>query len=276
MVAGLLFCEYNNGAMKLTVILPVRNQTDKLLKNLKESIIPYFDKTGVVYNILIESDGSNEEEQKKLEEGVKSLPLQVTMVPFENKKGKGYAVKRAILLSTGDYVLFMDADLSTDLHAFDKILPDINKYDSFIASRHNKDSDITEKQTLVRRLTSWGSRFLIRNMFRLKGIDDTQCGYKLFRTDIAKLMAKHQKIDGFAFDVEYVYFLSLNGFSIKEIPVKWANDPDSSVNALKASINFFKSLQEIKKNKKSYLLSDEERKSLETAATKRTEETYVN
>lgn len=262
LVARGLFSAYNDGVMKLTIILPVKNQTDKLLKNLRESIIPYFDKQGIVYDVLIESDGSSEEEEKKLVEGLKGFPLQVKKLPFENRKGKGYAVKKAILASEGDYVLFMDADLSTDLHAFDKILPEIGKYDCFIASRHNKESNITEKQTLVRRLTSWGSRFIIRHMFHLQGIDDTQCGYKLFKTSIAKAMASHQIIDGFAFDVEYVYFLALNGFSIKEIPVKWANDADSSVNPVKASINFYKSLLKIKKNKKSYILSEEEKRKL--------------
>ncbi len=248
--------------MKLSVILPVRNQTEKLLKNLKEKIIPFYDKEGIVYDILIESDGSSEEEEKKLEEGLKEMPLQVKHVPFENRRGKGYAVKRAILFSDADYVLFMDADLSTDLSAHDEIKKDLGKYDAFIGSRDAKGANILEKQTFVRRLTHWGSKTLIKHKFHLRGITDTQCGYKMFKSDIAKLMVKHQIIDGFAFDVEYVYFLSLNGFSIKEIPVTWKNDADSSVSPLKASLHFYQALRLIKKNKKNYILSQEERASL--------------
>lgn len=248
--------------MKLSVILPVRNQTEKLLKNLKEKIIPFYDKEGIVYDILIESDGSNEEEEKKLEEGLKGMPLQVKHVPFENRRGKGYAVKRAILFSDANYVLFMDADLSTDLSAYDEIKKDLGKYDAFIGSRDAEGAKILEKQTFVRRLTHWGSKTLIKHKFHLHGITDTQCGYKMFKSDIAKLMVKHQIIDGFAFDVEYVYFLSLNGFSIKEIPVTWKNDADSSVSPLKASLHFYQALRLIKKNKKNYILSQEERASL--------------
>ncbi len=248
--------------MKLSIILPVRNQTEKLLRNLKEKIIPFYDKEGIVYDILVESDGSNEEEEKKLDEGLKELPLQVKHIPFEDRRGKGYAVKRAILFSDADYVLFMDADLSTDLSAYDEIKKCLGKYDAFIGSRDAKGSHILEKQTFVRRLTHWGSKTLIKHKFHLRGITDTQCGYKMFRSDVAKLMAKHQIIDGFAFDVEYVYFLSLNGFSIKEIPVTWKNDADSSVSPLQASIRFYKALRLIKKNKKNYLLSKEERDSL--------------
>ncbi len=248
--------------MKISIILPTRNQTDKLLKNLTESIIPYFDKQGIVYDILIESDGSNEEEEKKLADGLKNLPLQVKHVPYENKRGKGYAVKRAILFSDADYVLFMDVDLSTDLSAFDAIKVDLGKYDAYIGSRNAKGARILEKQTFIRRITHFGSRMLIKMMFHLHGVSDTQCGYKMFRSDVAKVMANHQTIDGSAFDVEYLYFLSLNGFSVKEIPVIWKNDADSSFSAGKESINFFKSLRKIKKNKKNYLLSIETKEKL--------------
>jgi dolichyl-phosphate beta-glucosyltransferase len=251
--------------MKLTIILPVRNQTAKLIKNLIGKIIPYFDASGVTYDIIIESDSSDEPNQKTLEEAMKKLPAQVRLLPYESTRGKGYAVKRAILASEGDYVLFMDADLSTDLSAFDAIKPLLGQYDAFIGTRHSKQSRITEKQTTVRRLTSWGSRFIIRHKFHLRGITDTQCGYKLFRTDLAKAMVKKQIIPGFAFDVEYVYFIFLNGFRIKEIPVTWANDADSSVSPLKASIDFYKSLKLIKKNTKNYLLSKEEREALSHA-----------
>jgi dolichyl-phosphate beta-glucosyltransferase len=248
--------------MKLDVIIPVRNQTGKLLRNLQQKVLPYFDKVGVTYDVLICSDYSNAEQQAALVEGLKGFPVQVKLLPYENKPGKGFAVRKSILAADGDYVLFMDADLSTDLQAFDEVKGDLGRYDAFIGSRDAQGASITHKQGLLRRLTHWGAKTLIRNKFHLKGIHDTQCGYKIFRTDVAKLMARHQIIDGFAFDVEYCYFLSLNGFSIKEIPVKWENDPDSSVSPLKASINFYKALGKIKRNKKNYILTDEEKKGL--------------
>ena len=244
--------------MKLSIILPTRNQTDKLVNNLVTKIIPYFDKQGIVYDILIESDGSSPEEEAKLEAGLKGLPLQVKHVPYEDKRGKGYAIKKAILFSSSDYVLFMDADLSTDLSAFDEIKKDLGKYDAYIGSREAKGAKILQKQTFIRRLTHFGSRMLIKMKFRLRAISDTQCGYKMFRTEVAKEIAKRQIINGFAFDVEYLYFLSLNGLSIKEIPVIWKNDADSSVSPLKVSLAFYKALRLIKKNKKNYLLPKEE------------------
>ncbi len=248
--------------MKLSVILPVRNQTDKLLKNIKEKIIPFFDESKIVYDIVICSDGSNEEEEKKLEDGLKELPMQVKHVPYSEKRGKGLGVKRGILFSESDYCLFMDADLSTDLSAFNAMKKHLKDADAFIGSRELKESKITEKQTFVRRLTHFGSIGIIKMMFHFKGISDTQCGFKMFRTDVAKAMASRQTIDGFAFDVEYLYFLKLNGFKTIEVPVIWENDADSSVSAFSTSVKFFKSLFKIKHNKKNYILSEEEKKKL--------------
>ena len=75
-------------------------------------------------------------------------------------------------------------------------------------------------------------------------------------------MVKRQIISGFAFDVEYCYFLQLNGFKIKDIPCIWRNDPDSSVKVVKNSMKFMKDLRLIKKNKKNYILTPEEKEKL--------------
>ena len=254
--------------MKISILLPVKNQTKKLMRNLKDSIIPFYDACEIDYDIIICSDASNEEEQSLLEKELKELdnPL-VTLLPYSDTKGKGWAVKKSIEMTPddSDYILFMDADLSTDLKAFDEIKPMLGKYDCFNASRHSKDSHITEKQTFIRRITSWGSRFIIRHKFHLKGLTDTQCGYKAFRTNVAKEMVRHQIISGFAFDVEYIYFCHLNGFSIKEVPVSWENDPDSTVSPLKTAWNFYKDLNRIKRNRKNYILPDERKKGLSDA-----------
>ncbi len=250
--------------MKIDFIFPVKNQTAKLLKNLKEKGIPYFDSLDVTYDVIIVSDASNEAEQNAMVEGMKNMPLQVKLLPYENIPGKGHNVKKGFLAADGDYVCFMDADFATDIHILDEILPIITKYDAIIATRHAKDSNITTKQTFVRRLTSWGSRFIIRHKFHLKGITDTQCGFKVFNRKIAQEVAKRQITDAFAFDVEYIYFYQLNGYSIKEIPTTWTDDPASTISSVvKTSMKFYKDLKKIKKNKKNYVLSKEEKEKLD-------------
>lgn len=249
--------------MKLSYVFPVRNQSEKLLHNLFEKGIPHFDALGITYECLIVYDGSNEAERKIMEEAAKDFPLQVKLIPYEDHSGKGHNVQKGILAATGDYVLFMDADFATSLDTIEKILPDIAKFDCFFASRHCNGAKINAKQTPKRRFVSFCSRCLIKMKFRFKGVHDSQCGYKLFRADLAKAMATRQIVDRFAFDVEYFYFLKLNGFSWKEIPCVWTDDADSTIgHAGRHSRDFMEDMRRIKKNKKNYILSDEEKASL--------------
>lgn len=250
--------------MKLSVIFPCKDQSEKLLKNIEEKGLPYFDSLGISYEFLIVYDGSNEEEKRKMEEGVKKLPLQVKLVPYSPQKGKGHNVQVGFLAADGDYSLFMDADFATDLKTFELVKPYLDKgADCVVASRHSKGSLIAVKQTLKRRFISLCSRILIKLCFRFKGIHDTQCGYKVFRTSIAKEIAKRQIIMGFAFDVEYLYFLKLNGFSYYEVPCVWDDDAESTINkAAQTSLSFMKDMRRIKKNKKNYKLTEEEKKGL--------------
>jgi dolichyl-phosphate beta-glucosyltransferase len=263
--------------MKISVVFPVKNQTAKLISNIKNKAIPYYDSLGIDYEFLIVSDGSDEPNQNAMVLAMKEMPKQVKLVPYSNHKGKGHNVQKGILAASGDYVMFMDADFATDLHSMEKILPEINNYDAFIASRHGPESKILSKQTLSRRFISWCSRKLIKSTFHFKGITDTQCGYKLFKTPVAQVMASKQKDDGFAFDVEYLYFLSLNHFSIKEVPVDWTDDPDSTISKpAKTSLNFYKEMRAIKKNKANYILSEKERQALESKEAKPLEDSYAH
>jgi len=255
--------------MKLSVIFPVKNQTAKLVANIKTKAIPYYDSLGLDYEFLIVSDGSDEPNQKAMALALKEMPKQVRLVSYQNHAGKGHNVQRGILEAQGDYVMFMDADFATDLHTLDKILPMIDDYEAFTASRHCGGAKILSKQTLTRRLISWGSRKLIKMKFHFQGLTDTQCGYKLFKAPIAKMLAKKQTCDGFAFDVEYLYILSLNHYRIKEIPVSWSDDPDSSISHPgKTSMNFYHEMKLIKKNKAHYVLSAEEKKLLDETLAK--------
>ena len=245
--------------MKLSILIPAKNQSDKLAKHLQESILPYFDRQGVTYDVLICTDGGSIEEQRKLEEHALSLPAQVKLLPLENIKGKGHAVKKAMLASDADYVLFMDADLATSLDVFDSIKPELGNKDCFIASRDLKQSRYGQKQPFMRRLTHWGCRKVVQWTFHMKGIKDTQCGYKCLRADLAKKAAALSIIDGFAFDVELLYILYLNGASIVELPCTWTDDPDSSVGSpWKTAKTFYKDVRRIKKNKKNYLFGKEQ------------------
>lgn len=240
--------------MKLSVVFPVKNQTEKLLKNIREIGLPFFDKLGETYEFLIVYDGSDLPNKKAMEEARSSFPLQIKTLPYEDKSGKGHNVKKGIMAASGDFVLFMDADFATSLDTLKAMLAEKEEYDAFIASRHLKGSEIRCQQSLSRRLIGSLSRKIIKWKFHFP-FSDTQCGFKMFRTSVAKMMAERQIIDGFAFDVEYLYFLSLNGFKTKEFPCVWVDDANSSIKRpLKTSLAFMSDMRKIKRNRDNYRL----------------------
>ena len=246
--------------MKLTVLIPVRNQSQIVYDTIVNKVIPFFDAHPWTYDVLVVYDGSNPEQKQLLEDLFKKLPLQCKLVDYEDHSGKGHNVQKGFLNADGDYVLMMDADCATDLACMDLIGPELGKYDAYLANRDHKDS-IIKKRPFFRQLGHNGSVWIIRHRFGLKNIHDTQCGFKIYRTSIAKEMAKRQILDGFAYDVEHCYFLAINGFKTMEFPVHWENDDeDSTVHFKKEVISFYKDLNRVKKNKKAYILNDEERK----------------
>lgn len=232
------------------------------IKNLKEKVIPFFSTSGVTFDIIVVPNGSSKEEQVKLEKELALMPPFVRMLPFSKEGAKGAAIKKGIESSSCDYDLFMDVDLATDLKAFDLIKDNIGKYDAFIGDRDMKGA-YSGKRPFIRQLGHNVSKQLVKWRFHFKSISDTQCGFKCFKDDVAKEMVRHQIIDGVAFDVEYCYFLSLNKFKIKRIPVYWINDDaHSSISFAKSSKQFSADLGKIKKNKKNYILSKESKEKL--------------
>ena len=236
--------------MKLSIVVPCYNESKDIAKN-SEIIKNYLESIKQDYELILVNDGSKDNTKEVIEAipGVKALS-------YEPNRGKGGAVKYGIENATGDYVLFMDADLSTDLEAIDKFIKLAPNYDMVIGSRHAKDSVIKKKQPALRVFIGWCCRRLVNMKFHFK-YKDTQCGFKAMRTDIAKKIVAKQVVNNFAFDVEYLYIASLNNLSIYEMGVIWADDRGSTVSPLKSSIKFFKDLSFIKKHKKTYLFDNQ-------------------
>ena len=236
--------------MKLSIVVPCYNESKDIAKN-SEIIKKHLEDIKQDYELILVNDGSKDNTKEVIEAipGVKALS-------YEPNRGKGGAVKYGIENATGEYVLFMDADLSTDLSAIEKFLKLAPDYDMVIGSRHAKDSVIKKKQPALRVFIGWCCRKLVNMKFHFK-YKDTQCGFKAMRTDIAKKIVAKQVVNNFAFDVEYLYIAKLNNLSIYEMGVIWADDRGSTVSPLKSSIKFFKDLSFIKKHKKTYLFDNQ-------------------
>ena len=243
--------------MKLSIIIPCYNEAQDIAKNV-DIVKDYLREKAIDYELILVNDGSKDNTKKVIEsiKGVKALSYDVN-------RGKGGAVKYGIENATGDYVLFMDADLSTDISAIEKVVELAPSYDVILGSRHAKGSVIKKKQPIFRVFIGWCCRVLVKMLFHTK-LKDTQCGFKAMRIDIAKQMAEKQLINKFAFDVEYVYMINLNNLSMYELGVTWSDDRGSTVSPIKSSIKFFNDIGFIRRHRKHYYFTEEAMKNYQS------------
>ena len=237
--------------MKISIVIPCYNEAQDIASNV-EKVKSYLLDKKIDHELILVNDGSKDNTKEAIEsiEGVKALS-------YEKNRGKGGAVKYGIENASGDYVLFMDADLSTDLSAIEKVVELAPNYDLIIGSRHAKDSVIKKKQPWTRVFIGWCCRVLVKMLFHTK-LKDTQCGFKAMKTDVAKKIVAKQLVTNFAFDVEYIYIARLNNLSMYELGVIWSDDRGSTVNPIKSSLKFFRDIFFIRRHKKTYFFDKPE------------------
>jgi glycosyltransferase involved in cell wall biosynthesis len=236
--------------MDLSVIIPCYNESNKIVKNIY-STISYMQQyhTGLQYEILVVNDGSKDNTKKCIEDEFKGSSI-VTLLSYEPNRGKGYAVNYGMSRAHGKTILFMDADLATDLSAIDTVLQEREHYDVIIGSRRDENS--TYEQGRLRLFISKCCE-IISNCIVPLHVPDTQCGFKAFSAKCAKEILPLQKMNNFVFDVELLYIAELHDYSIKPISVKWKNGCDSRVSIVKSSVRFFRDLFKIRRHKKDYI-----------------------
>lgn len=205
----------------------------------------YMDENFEDYEIIFSDDGSKDGSA----DIVRSLSLpNVRVIGYPDNRGKGSAVREAMLASEGDAVMFTDSDLAYGTDVIKKVADafvENPECDLVIGSR-NLDKDGYDGYTLVRRVASKCYIGVLKLIGGLK-ITDSQCGCKAFSGKAAKRVFSNCTVNRFAFDFEAILIAEKCGYKIKEIPVKVINHGDSKVNVLRDS---FKMIRDILKMKK--------------------------
>ena len=230
--------------MKLSVIIPAYNEEKRLPKTLVE-IDKYLKQQDYDYEILVVNDGSKDNTAKLVEE----LKPQIANLKLINNKvnhGKGYVVRQGMLTALGEYRLFTDADNSTSIDQIEKMWPWFEKgYDVVIGSRDVKGAVLDPPQPFIRRFIGQIFKLIRKIICDVWGLQDTQCGFKCFRGEVAEEVFSRTKIDQFSFDVETLLIAKILGYKIKEIPVLWRNDPKTKV-TLKSALKMLPDLIKIR------------------------------
>jgi dolichyl-phosphate beta-glucosyltransferase len=158
------------------------------------------------------------------------------------QRGKGYAVRTGMLRTRGEFVFYMDADLSVPLgevDAFLRFFAEHPEVDVLVGNRQHPASRITRPQAWLRR--SMGQAFnRLLGALAVAGLRDTQCGFKAFRRAACREIFSRQRLDGFAFDVEVLLLAQRLGYGLADLPVEWINSPDSHVHILRDSVRMLR------------------------------------
>jgi dolichyl-phosphate beta-glucosyltransferase len=201
---------------------------------------------GMEFEIIVVDDGSSDGTGRIVVHIAKDI-RNVRLVRYEKNRGKGHALRTGVLVTKGDFVLVMDADLSTPMDELRKLIPYLSDggFDIAIGSRALALSDIIKKQPWWRR--GMGKTFnRIVKALVIGGFSDTQCGFKLFKGEIARGLFREAKIDRFAYDVEILALARKKGYGIKEVPIRWINSPESRVDPVKDSLQMLADLVRIR------------------------------
>jgi dolichyl-phosphate beta-glucosyltransferase len=168
-------------------------------------------------------------------------------VLHNEQRGKGRAIQRGVVAASGEYIFLCDADLSMPVEEIRKFIPpQLENFDIAIASREAPGS-IRYNEPYYRHFTGRVFNTLIR-LLVLPGLQDTQCGFKCIRAQVARDIFPYQTLTGWAFDVELLYIARHHGYQIVEIPIHWYFNADSKISVFRDSLRMFLDLLRIRRN----------------------------
>lgn len=228
----------------LSIIIPAYNEENRLPSTL-EQVFHFLKKQSYTSEVVVVENGSIDrtfEFAQQFADQHENL-----RVIHNEQRGKGGAVLRGVHEAQGEYVFICDADLSMPIEEISKFLPPVLKdFDIAIGSREAPGA-VRYNEPYYRHLTGRVFNMLIRLMV-LPKLQDTQCGFKCLRAEVALDIFPFQTLTGWAFDVELLYIAHHHGYRILEIPIDWYFNADSKVRVLRDAWRMFIDLLVIRLN----------------------------
>jgi len=236
----------------LTVVIPAYNEETNIRLGALDKVFRYLDHQSYVWEVIVVNDGSSDHTGALIQEFVRTNKgFRYIDNPHQ---GKAATVITGVLTAKGTYVLFSDLDQATPMKEIEKLLPWFEKgFDIVIGSR----KDRREGAPILRTFMARGFMFLRTLILGLKGISDTQCGFKAFRREVAHTIFKRLELYGntktvsgamvtAGFDIEVLFLAKTLGYTIKEVPVEWHYVETRRVNPIADSLQGLRDIIQIR------------------------------
>ncbi len=228
----------------LSIIIPAYNEASRLPTSL-EQVDRFVAAQLYAIEVIIVNNNSRDATPHIAQEFAAAHSY--ARVLHQPRQGKGAAVQMGMLEGQGEYLFICDADFSMPVEEISKFMPPAaDSYDVAIASREAPGArrvDEPQYRHLMGRVFN-----LIVRLLAIPGIQDTQCGFKVFRREVARDVFALQTIDGWGFDVEVLFIALQHGCKLIEVPITWYYRPQSRISPLKDSINMVLEVLKVRRN----------------------------
>jgi glycosyltransferase involved in cell wall biosynthesis len=229
---------------RMSIVIPAFNEAARLPDSLTH-LRAYLDGQHQPYEVIVVDDGSTDRTAEVAAEVSAQWP-RLTLIRAPHR-GKGGAIREGVLAATGDYVMLADADFSMpveELSLFDPLA--LGAYDIAIGSREGAGARRIGEPTyrhLMGRVFNW----LVQTLL-LPGIQDTQCGFKCLRREVAEELCARQTIEGWGFDPELLFLARHRHYTIREVPITWLYMPGSKINPVRSTLTMVTDVLKIRAN----------------------------
>ncbi len=215
----------------LSIILPAHNEERRLPRTLEE-VKGFVEAQSYPVEVVLVENGSQDRTLELAQQFAAQVPF--LKVIHEERPGKGLAVRTGILAAKGEYRIFCDVDFSMPVTEINRFVPPAQPDCQVAIGSREAPGAVRYNEPYYRHLSGRVFNTLVR-WLALPGLQDSQCGFKCFRGDIADEIFPLQTNTGWAFDVEVLFVARQRGYRIVEVPVPWYFNPESKVRMLRDS-----------------------------------------
>jgi dolichyl-phosphate beta-glucosyltransferase len=227
---------------EISIIIPAYNE-ETLITSTLDCLQAYLIARPESYEIIVVDDGSQDKTTMCIQDWRKSHRVDLQLLINEKNMGKGFSIQRAVMESRGNYIIFIDADLPYELYAIDDFLMVLqNGNDLAVGSRVLPGSEV-RGVPILRYIAGQVFSWMVQAVL-FRGLPDTQCGFKSFKSAAAKEIFRRLTIGGFGFDVEMLFIARKLKLSIQPVAVHMIEHRQRSrvrlmIDSLKMFANLF-------------------------------------